>query len=333
MSLVSSSILIAAVLIMYYALIKIFSVLFRITGLPREKAAFQAVSLLTNAGYTTGESEIIVSEKTRRHIATAAMLSGYFFSVVIVSLFINLFFSIDFSVFDRQDAMILIGFGGLFLFFLILRLPFISRPLNKALDSITLTIFKSATKDNYISVLDTYGEDAVANIYLYKVPAFLEGKCIIDTDIRKKFNLNILMYTRNGQTRYVTKDTIFSEKDTLLAFGPLASIKEAFLLKDHGEKQLEHAETKETNEITLMSNYGYQIMAEITVNKVPAVLDGKSLIESRIKDYFSINIMMVSRNGNPVNLNKDTVIEKGDKVIAFGPYDGIHAVFGEKSGQ
>lgn len=333
MSLVSSSILIAAVLIMYYALIKIFSVLFRITGLPREKAAFQAVSLLTNAGYTTGESEIIVSEKTRRHIATAAMLSGYFFSVVIVSLFINLFFSIDFTVFDRQDAMILIGFGGLFLFFLILRLPFISRPLDKALDSITLTIFKSATKDNYISVLDTYGEDAVANIYLYKVPAFLEGKCIIDTDIRKKFNLNILMYTRNGQTRYVTKDTMFSEKDTLLAFGPLASIKEAFLLKGYGEKQLEHAEAKETNEITLMSNYGYQIMAEITVNKVPAVLDGKSLIESRIKDYFSINIMMVSRNGNPVNLNKDTVIEKGDKVIAFGPYDGIHAVFGEKSGQ
>ena len=333
MSLVSSSILIAAVLIMYYALIKIFSVLFRVTGLPREKAAFQAVSLLTNAGYTTGESEIIVSERTRRHIATAAMLTGYFFSVVIVSLCINLFLSIDFTVFDSQDAMILIGFGGLLLFFIILRLPFISRPLNRALDSVTVNIFKSAAKDNYISVLDTYGEDAVANVYLYKVPEFLEGKCIIDTDLRKKFNLNILMYTRNGQNHYVTKDTMFSEKDTLIVFGPLASIKEAFLLKDRTDKQDKHAEAKETNEIILMSNFGYQIMAEIKLNKVPAVLEGKSLLESRIKDFFSINIMMVSRGGNPINLSKDTVIEKGDRVIAFGPYEGIHAVFGEKNGQ
>ncbi len=330
MSLVSSSILIAAVLIMYYALIKIYSVLFRVTGLPREKAAFQAVSLLTNAGYTTGESEIIVSEKTRRHIATAAMLTGYFFSVVIVSLFINLFLSIDFTVFDRQDAMILIGFGGLLLFFLILRLPFISRPLNRAIDSVTVNIFKSAVKENYISVLDTYGEDAVVNIYLYKVPEYLEGKCIIDTDLRKKFNVNILMYTRNGQNHYVTKDTMFTEKDVLIAFGPLASIREAFLVKDHGDKQ-EKKDAREANEITIMSNFGYQVMAEIKLNKVPGVLENKSLLESRIKDYFSINIMMVSRNGEPVSPNKDTVIEKGDRVIAFGPYESVHAVFGEKS--
>jgi hypothetical protein len=72
MSLVSSITLIITVIIVYYLLINLFSILFRITGLPKEKAGFQAVSLLTNAGYTTGESEIVVSEKTRRRIGVIA---------------------------------------------------------------------------------------------------------------------------------------------------------------------------------------------------------------------------------------------------------------------
>lgn len=326
MSFVSSITVIITVIIIYYALIRIFSILFRITGIPREKAGFQTVSLLTTAGFTTGESEIIVSQKTRRHIATAAMLTGYFFSVVIVSLFINLFLSIDFSKFDTELAIMFVGFGGLALFFGFLRIPFVQNALNKGIEDITFRAFEKASKENFISVLDTYGKEAVVNIFLYKVPEFLEGKCLADSDIRKKYNVNILMYTRNGQNHYVQPDTIFSSKDILIAFGPLASIKEAFLLKEH-EIKVEKKE-EDVNEITIMSNFGYQALVDINLKKVPAILEDKSLLESRIKDYFSINIMMVSRKNKPLNLTKDTVIKKGDRVIAFGPYENIHSVFG-----
>ena len=334
MSLVSSIILIVTVIIIYYIIIKVFAILFRITGLPKEKAGFQAVSLLTNAGYTTSESEIVVSEKTRRRIATAAMLSGYFFSVVIVSLFINMFLSIDLTTLEVELIHLAIGFGSLVAFFLIMRIPAVERFLGKTIDTVTVRAFKKAAKENYISVLDTYGKDAVVNIYIHKVPAFLEGKCISDTDIRKKHHVNILMYTRNGQNHYVTADTIFSSKDTLIAFGPLASIRDAFLLKGHTEKPEEKAGTKITygNEITIMSNFGYQVLADITLKSVPPVLEGKSLMDSRIKDYFSINIMMISRNDAPVKISKDTIITEGDRVIAFGPYESIHTVFGEFQG-
>ena len=330
MSLTSSIIIIVTVIIIYYALIKIYSVLFRITGLPKEKAGFQAISLLTNAGYTTGESEIVVSEKTRRRIATAAMLTGYFFSVVIVSLFINLFLSIDFTQLDSQLVLLSIWFGGMVAFFIFLRIPAVERGLNKAIDGITVKVFKSAARENYISVLDTYGADAVVDIYLYKVPEFLEGKCIVDSDIRKQYNVNILMYTRNGHNHYVTADTIFSNKDVLIAFGPLASIREAFLLKESKEerKAQRKAKESESNSITVMSNFGYQVLADIKLVKVPPMLEGKSLLESKIKDYFSINIMMVSRDNKPIKLSKDTIIAKGDRVIAFGPYESIHTVFG-----
>ena len=168
------------------------------------------------------------------------------------------------------------------------------------------------------------------NIYLYRVPEFLEGKCIADSDMRKRFNVNILMYTRNGQNHYVTADTIFSSKDTLIAFGPLASIREAFILKDHGkqDKKLK-VKDSESNEITIMSNFGYQVLADIKLKKVPLMMEDKSLVESRIKDFFSINVMMVSRDNKPIKITKDTVLSKGDRVIAFGPYESIHTVFGE----
>ena len=145
MSLVSSITLIVTVIIIYYAMIKFFSILFRITGLPRDKASFQAASLLTNAGYTTSESEIVVSEKTRRRIATAAMLSGYFFSVVIVSLFINLFLSIDLSTFNAEFVHLVVGFGALIAFFLFLRIPFIEKFLGKTIDGVTVRAFKRAS--------------------------------------------------------------------------------------------------------------------------------------------------------------------------------------------
>ncbi len=329
MSLVSSITLIVTVIIIYYALIRIFAVLFRITGLPKEKSIFQAVSLLTNAGFTTGESEIIVSEKTRRHIATAAMLTGYFFSVLIVSLFINLFLSIDFSAISEQIHLLVLEFGGMIAFLLILRIPVVDKAVSKGLDGVTVKLFKKTAKENYISVLDTYGKDAVVNIFLYRVPEFLEGKCIVDTDMRKNYNVNILMYTRNGQNHHVTADTIFSNNDVLIAFGPLASIKDAFLLKERTDKQdRKRYSGAEENVISIMSNFGYQIMADIMLKRVPPVLSEKSLLESKIKDYFSINIMMVSRNGETLNITHDTVLEKGDRVIAFGPYESINTVFG-----
>lgn len=306
-------------------MIRVFSILFRITGIPREKASFQAISLLTNAGYTTTESEVVVSLKTRRHIATAAMLTGYFFSVVIVSLFINLFLNLDFSHFDTELAIMFLGFGGLALFFTFLRIPKVQNALNRVIEGITFRAFEKASRENFISILDTYGEDAVVNVFLFRVPEILKGKCLAESDIRKKYNVNILMYTRNGQNHYVKADTIFSPKDILIAFGPLAAIKDTFLLKEHETTVREKDDEK--NEVTVMSNFGYQIMAEIKIKKIPVILAEKSLVESRIKDYFSINIMMVTRKDKPLTLTKDTVIMEGDRVIAFGPYDSIHTVF------
>ncbi len=50
--------------------------LFMLTGLPERKARFQVISILTNTGFTTGESEVITSSRRRRRLASRMMFSA-----------------------------------------------------------------------------------------------------------------------------------------------------------------------------------------------------------------------------------------------------------------
>ncbi|MDK2905974.1 MAG: hypothetical protein PWR12_2052, partial [Eubacteriaceae bacterium] len=86
-SLISFFILIIA----YLVIVEIFTVLFRLTGLREDKARFQAISLMTNSGYTSKESELIMNSSIRKNLATLMMLFGYIFAVSGVSLLVNLF--------------------------------------------------------------------------------------------------------------------------------------------------------------------------------------------------------------------------------------------------
>ena len=81
-------------IIMYVGIVKIFSILFRLTGLTDEKARFQAVSLLTNSGFTTKESELLAKSKLRRKLALMTMLFGYAFTVIVVFMIVHLFIAL-----------------------------------------------------------------------------------------------------------------------------------------------------------------------------------------------------------------------------------------------
>ena len=56
-------------ILMYWIVSELFTMLFRFTGLPDEKARFQVISLLTGCGFTTRESELIISTRSRRRLA------------------------------------------------------------------------------------------------------------------------------------------------------------------------------------------------------------------------------------------------------------------------
>ena len=99
MTLELSIILIIIVIIIYIIAIKIYSVLLQITGLPENIANYQGISLFTNCGYTTSESETITNNKFRRRISLACMVTGNFFSATQMLCIKNFRFSEEINLF------------------------------------------------------------------------------------------------------------------------------------------------------------------------------------------------------------------------------------------
>lgn len=86
--------LFALLILVYWVISELFTIIFRFFGLPEEKARFQVTSLITGTGFTTHESEMILTTKQRRRLARMTMLFGYVFNISVVSAFINVVMSL-----------------------------------------------------------------------------------------------------------------------------------------------------------------------------------------------------------------------------------------------
>ena len=328
MSLSTSFILIALVILVYVTLIEIFSVLFRITGLNKEKSVFQAISLLTNCGYTTSESEVIAKDKARRRIAVSAMITGYSFSVIIVSLLINVFLSLNVAELQSSLTIILVSLGVLIFLMILLRLPFFRNAFDKFIEKVAVKVLKRNENENVITQLDNYGKDAICEVVLNRIPDCLYNTSLAESQIKDNYKMNFLMFNRKGKVHDVTKDSIFQKGDILVIFGSYQNIKDLFLSKvKHVESLLDSTQNDFQNDIDLIENYGSDAMVEVTVNTIPDALKDKTLFESKIKENYKINVMMIKRNDKAVSINKDTKILVKDSVVVFGPYQSIKALF------
>lgn len=328
MDLFTSALLIMIFIVVYVILIEIYNVLFRISGLTKDKSRFQVISLLTNSGYTTKESEIIVTNKFRRRLAIASMLTGYIFTAVIVSLIINLVSNFDANQIADNILWFAIAFGAFVLILIVSNIPFVKKAFDKMIENAAHSIMRHSNYGNVITILDEYEKDCIAEIYINKLPEFLEGKSIFESRIKDLYRMNVLMVKRKGRMIDVTKDTHIQVKDTLVIFGSQQNIKDLFTI---GRKEIEEILDKEDkieeNIIELVDNYGKDAMAEVTVNRVPEFLEKKTLFECGIKDKYLINVIMMKRADKAIMVTKDTMIEKGDVLIVYGPYANIKEAF------
>ena len=317
----TSIILIMIVIIFYVIMIQIFSTLFRITGLTKEKAHFQAISLLTNCGFTTSESEVITSDRLRRRIAIAAMISGYSFSVLIVSLLINAIMNASNGITGENYYWILISFGAFVFFIIFTQIPIVKKLFEKIISGIAYLVLRRNNRENVVTLLDNYGRDAMAEVYLNRIPDFMVDTTIIDSKIKDRYKINILMHKRNGKILEVTKDTIFKKKDSIIVFGSYTGIKNCFIKKVR--------ETKK-NVIELIEEYGDEAMTEVQINILPDFLQNKGLYESGLKSNYSINLLTIKRKDEIVPITASTMLQKGDVIVVFGPFLKIKEAFSTK---
>ena len=325
--------LILAVVSIYMFTIEAFSVAFKLTGLATKKIKFQVASLFTGSGFTTNESELISNDDRRRKIAVTCMYTGHIFSVVIMGLVLNVVFSIGMSLNSEKQAInftdwyfiVFYVSVAIFLLVLFLKIPPINKRFQKLLERIAINASKRSRNTNIITVLDFYGKNAIAEVVLNILPPYAEGVSLVQMNLTSKYVINILSIKRGKRMVEVTKDTMFRKGDILVIYGLIKDIKEAFI--DSLEKPSDVIVVNKYNELSLLSNYGDNALMEVDVDEVPKELENVKMKDSHLIDRYSINIIVIKRKDVYVFADKDTIIEKGDKITLFGPYANIKHLF------
>ncbi|MBP5342475.1 TrkA C-terminal domain-containing protein [bacterium] len=316
-------IIILGVIAAYSLLINIYTILFQLSGLSWAKSRFQVISLLTNSGFTTRESETITSNRLRRKLAIAVMLTGNIFSIVIISLFINLIFSFNGEQIKESIWVIAIALAVFIFLIILFRLPKINEAVSKLLKKASHKILKDKNK-NVVTVFDEIGEEAVCEVIVYGLPEYLQNKTLEDIQFTHKYGINILSISRNNRSIKVNRSTVILPGDIVLVFGNLLNIKDLFLK----EKIIKPQEIeKHENSINLVDNYGDNAIVEVSINRVPNILKDKMLFETNIREHYHVFILGIIRLGNSVEIEGSTKIEQYDYLTVFGPYSNIKKIF------
>ena len=325
--------LILAVISVYMLAIEIFSVAFKLTGLATSKIRFQVASLFTSTGFTTSESELITNDDRRRKIAVACSYTGHIFSVLIMGLVFNVFVSIAASKSAQEET---INFGdwyfivfyisiGIFLLVLFIKIPPINKKFQKLLEKIAINASRRSRNTNIITVVDYYGKHAIAEVILNKIPPFANELTLFQMELTKKYSINILSIKRGKRILEVSKDTMFRKGDVLIIYGLISDIQNAFV--NSLDEKNNTVVVDHTNQLSLLNNYGENALMEIDVDEVPKELENIRMKDSHLTDLYNINIVVIKRKDAYLFADKDTIIQAGDRITLFGPYNNIKHLF------
>lgn len=331
MNTVTILILFMVIIVIYFALIGIFSTLFQITGLHKSKAYFQTISLLTGVGFTTVESEIITDNPVRRRLAIACMIIGHLLSIVILSLVVDTIASFDIEHLHNSWEILLISFGVFVAVLIIFNLPFVKRPLNSLIERTGFVLYFKKNKENILTLMDKYDKESIYQIRINVLPEALKKKTLFKSRIKEDYNINVMLIRRKHRNINITKDTVIQEGDSLVVIGNSANIHTVFANKNFGNQSEYLKEAKSHNIIYTLENYKDKAMAEIAVHKVPDVLKDITLYNSCIKGQYGINVMLIKRKGDVIDIDQDTRIEEGDTLTLFGPYKNIEYLFSNEN--
>ncbi len=212
----------------YWVISELFAVLFRITGLPDEKARFQVTSLLTGCGFTTRESEMFLVTRSRRRLARVTMLFGYVFNLTIVSAFINVFLSMRLTQVEHYLMGSLIPLSATVLIAVCMRVPVVRSWIDARLFRLAERVLRTGGA-NTIFLLDYIGQNVIAQVILHNIPDELKDVPLSQTGLKNRENILVMLVERGVSGAVpASADTVFRTDDRLTVFGPYEAICRVF---------------------------------------------------------------------------------------------------------
>ncbi|MCI9063858.1 MAG: hypothetical protein HFJ17_04580 [Clostridia bacterium] len=227
MNILSAFIVFDVLIIIYELLIEMFSALYELSGLTKEQARFQVTSILTGTGFTTTESEKMLSTKKRKRVTRDIMIISYIFNISIISTLITIFTSTRNSTW--YDLLIGLAFSilVLFLVFFSRRVYKIRKIIDRTILSIVGAIFYK--KQNQIVIYEYYNKDVLAEVKINKLLDDFNGKTLSEINLDDKYNIRILSIKRKNKViTKITSGTKLYKKDLVLMIGNKKIIDKVF---------------------------------------------------------------------------------------------------------
>jgi K+/H+ antiporter YhaU regulatory subunit KhtT len=222
-----------------FVVVRIGAILFELTGLEWSVAKFQALSCFSSTGFTTREAELITGHPQRRRIASLLIVLGNAGLVTLIATFAN-------SIRPRSAR------DGVPIPFIGVKVPFDYWPIvnlvlvviaiyvlyrvftnvkitKKLTDSLKRRVMarmgvSPISFEEMLLAADGYGVSQV------RIPEGHEvfGKTLAQSDLRKE-DIIVLAVVRGSKTMPNPRaDTAIQEKDELVCFGKLESIRKYF---------------------------------------------------------------------------------------------------------
>lgn len=209
-------------LIIFLIIIDIFAVLFRLTGLSREKARFQVISLLTSTGYTTRESELITQHPIRRKLASALMVVSYVSTLTFISFLVNML----------SNSLINIKSLSAIILFVICAVLFFKSPILEVLEDLIEHLVEKSylwrqSNPKYLNFITKHRGYSICEVYL-EASCDLIGKSIKESKL-SSIEIKVLSIDQGYEIiNFPKPDYIFQESDKLMVYGNTKNIKNKF---------------------------------------------------------------------------------------------------------
>ena len=233
MNIVVAFALFALIILLYWVISELFTILFRFTGLPYGKARFQVTSILTGCGFTTRESEMLLSTKARRRLTRATMLFGYVFNITVVATIINVFLSMKGNQAKDFLLAILIPLIVVALIIAFTRVPVMRMRSDRFLETLAGRVL-NINAENMMVVLDHIGRNAIARITLKEVPEAYVGVPLAQSGLKEEKSILVMLVEKQGMgMRQANAQTVFEKGDKVTLFGDYNTICKTFNAKEN----------------------------------------------------------------------------------------------------
>ncbi|AMN31250.1 potassium transporter TrkA [Clostridium perfringens] len=211
-------------LTLFLVLIEFFTILFKLTGLPQDKARFQVISLLTSTGFTTKESEIIVQHPTRRKLASWLMVFSYVSTATFISFIVNIIMN---SLINPHTLLMIFIFIALV--YTIKRFNILETLEVKLESNISNSKFWNNINDKYSGLIFRSKGYGLYEIYISN-KSVLIGKSILDSNLKEN-EIQVLNIDKGDKViNFPTPQYIFEYKDKITVYGNIKKINN--LLRD-----------------------------------------------------------------------------------------------------